>query len=246
IDKNLRLSFPQKNEQELKEIKRKYYQHLTELAAEMIKMLTMSKKEVAKRYHCTNPELVNYYFEQGKSVVLMSSHYNNWEWMVLELDAMFQHHGIGVGAPNSNKNFEKLINRARTRYGTEVVFANKIRQVFEKNHAQHHLCSYMLLSDQSPSNVKKSYITTFLHHPTAVLFGAENFARKYDYPVIYYQVIKIKKGYYQIDCQLITESPNVIEIGTITKQYLQLLEGTILNQPEYWLWSHNRWKRKVE
>ena len=245
IDKNLSLSFPEKNQKELRKIRTRFYKHLAEIAAEMIKMLTISRKELQKRYYCANPELVNHLFEQGKSVMLMSSHYNNWEWMVLNLDSLFKHHGVGVGKPNTNKIFEKLINKARTRYGTEVVFADTVRNTFEYYENNQKPAAYMMLSDQSPSNPDKSYQTTFLNQPSAILFGSEYFAKKYNIPVLYYEVIKDKKGYYHINIQTITETPQLTSHGEITEKYIEYLEKTIKKQPEFWLWSHKRWKHKI-
>jgi KDO2-lipid IV(A) lauroyltransferase len=242
---NLKKSFPEKSKQELRQIRQRYYRHLAQLAAEMLKMLTMSRKMLRKRYYCHNAELVNHYFKQKKSVILMSSHYNNWEWMVLSLDELFLHHGIGVGKANSNKMFELLINRARTRYGTEVVFADAVRDTFQQYESQHIPVAYMMLCDQSPNNIDKSYKTWFLHQPSGLIYGAEYFAKKYDLPVFYYQVIKDRIGYYHIDIELITEKPKETAYGEIIEKYVQLLEKTIRNNPEYWLWSHRRWKRKV-
>jgi len=210
----------------------------------MVKMLSISKKQVAKRYRCTNPELVNQFYRQGKSVILMSGHYNNWEWMVLRLDDMFLHHGIGVGKPNTNKVFEKWINKRRTRFGTEVVFADAVRDTFEQNFQQNKLCTYMMLSDQSPGNLKKSYVTTFLNQKSCMIYGAEYFAKKYDIPVIYYEVIKVKRGFYKVELELITEKPNETANGEIIEKYVQLLEKTIKKTPQYWLWSHKRWKNR--
>ena len=191
-----------------------------------------------------NPEVVNDFFKQGKSVILMSSHYNNWEWMVLLLEDMFLHHGIGVGKPNSNKAFEKWINLRRTRFGTEVVFADTVRDTFEQNHKRNTLCAYMMLSDQSPNDLKKSYITTFLNQESCMIFGAEYFAKKYDFPVFYYEVTKIKRGFYEVNLELITEKPSETAPGEIIEKYVQLLEKTIKKAPQYWLWSHRRWKNR--
>lgn len=245
VTKNLENSFPEKSKKELQLIRRKFYLHFAQISVEMLKMLTISKKELKRRYYCSNPEVVNQYFEQGRSVILMSSHYNNWEWMVLSLDAMFKHHGIGVGKPNSNKTFELLINKARTRYGTEVVFADTVRKTFELHIKNNSPAAFMMLSDQSPPNPVKSFKTIFLHQASAILFGSEHFAKKYDLPVLYYEVIKIKKGYYRIDIKTITENPSETDYGEITKKYIQLLENTIRTQPAYWLWSHKRWKHKI-
>jgi KDO2-lipid IV(A) lauroyltransferase len=243
---NLKKSFPEKSERELRQIRQNYYHHLAQLAAEMLKMLTLSRKMLRKRYYCRNAELVNRYFEQGKSVILMSSHYNNWEWLVLSLDSQFKHHGIGVGKANSNKVFELLINRARTRYGTEVVFADTVRHTFQHYENQHIPVAYMMLSDQSPNNIDKSYKTWFLHQPSGIIYGGEYFAKKYNIPVLYYQVIKDRIGHYHIDIKLITDKPQETAYGEIIEKYVQLLEETIRHKPQYWLWSHRRWKRKVD
>ncbi|MCL2167778.1 MAG: lysophospholipid acyltransferase family protein [Lentimicrobiaceae bacterium] len=241
---NLTLSFPEKSQDEISTIHKLFLKHLADLGAEMVKMLSISRKKVAKRYKCNHPEIVNHFFEQGKSVILLSSHYNNWEWMVLRLDEMFLHHGIGVGKANTNKVFEKWINKRRTRFGTEVVFADTVRNIFEQNIKQNRLCAYMMLGDQSPNVLKKSYVTTFLNQESCMIYGPEYFAKKYDFPVIYYEVIKIKRGYYEVNLELITEKPQETETGAIINKYIQLLEKTIKKTPQYWLWSHKRWKNR--
>lgn len=241
---NLQRSFPQKNSREIRKLRDQYYWHLSQLAVEMMKMLVMSRKNLKRRYYCANPELVDRLYAEGKSVILLSSHYNNWEWMILALDSMFKHHGVGVGKPNTDKVFEKLINRARTRYGTEVVFADTVRDTFEYNESNHIPTAYMMLSDQSPNSKKKCYVTDFLNQKTGVIFGGEHFARKYDIPVLYYQVIKEHMGKYRVELQMIAEHPNEVDEYWITQRYVELLEKTISEKPQYWLWSHRRWKFK--
>ncbi|MDR1877952.1 MAG: lysophospholipid acyltransferase family protein [Bacteroidales bacterium] len=242
---NLQNSFPDKTQQERKTIERKYYRHLVNLFVEGIKLLTLSRKELMKRYRCVNPEVVNDCFRQGKSVILLSGHYNNWEWMVLSLSMQFLHHGIGVGKPNTNKIFERIINKARTRYGTEVVFADTVRDVFADYDQQHTLCSYMMLCDQSPASVEKSYITFFLHQPSAMIYGAEYFAKKYNYPVLYYVVRQARRGYYEIEVETISDTPQNASYGTVIESYVKLLQRDIETNPPFWLWSHKRWKFPV-
>lgn len=245
ITQNLQNSFPDKNAREIAVLRRKYYLHLAQIAAEMLKMLTMSRKNVMKRYRCANPEVVQQFYDQGRSVILVSSHYNNWEWMILSLPMQYGFHAVGVGKANSNKAFEKLVNRARTRYGTEVVFADNVRSIFQQNEQNRVLSAYMMLADQSPNNIQKSYKTLFLNQPTGVIYGVEYFAKKYNLPVVYYDVIKCKIGRYKVVNELITDSPNETGYGEITRRYVRLLEETIRRKPEHWLWSHRRWKHKV-
>ena len=246
IDINLSKSFPSLKNDDKKLFRNKFYWHLTQLGIEMLKMISMSKKNVMRRYHCSNPEVVNRFFDEGKSVVLMSSHYNNWEWMVLSLDMQFKHHGIGVGAHNTNKVFEKLINRARTRYGTEVVFHDNVREVMAYHETNHIPAAYMILADQNPSNPKRCYVADFLSQKTGFIRGSEGFARKYDLPVLYYKVIKEKLGHYRIDVEVICESPSELPDGAIMQRYTELLEDTIKSNPPYWLWSHRRWKHNFD
>ncbi|MCL1850424.1 MAG: lysophospholipid acyltransferase family protein [Bacteroidetes bacterium] len=241
---NLSLSFPEKSHKEILILYKLFQKHLADIGAEMVKMLSISEKDVENRYQCVNPEVVNDFYRQGKSVILLSSHYNNWEWMVLRLDEMFLHHGIGVGKANSNKCFEKWINKKRTRFGTEVVFADRVRDTFENYINQNKLCAYMMLGDQSPNNLKKSYGTTFLHQESCMIYGPEYFAKKYNFPVIYYEVIKTKRGYYKVHLELITDKPTETKTGEIIEKYIQLLEKTIKTVPQYWLWSHRRWKNR--
>lgn len=243
---NLQNSFPEKDNREIRKLSNRYYWHLCQIAVEMVKMLLLPRRVLQYRYRCSNPELVNRYFEEGRSVILMSSHYNNWEWMILALDEMFKHHGVGVGKPNTDKVFEKLVNRARTRYGTEVVFADTVRETFERYESQHVPVAYMMLSDQSPNSKSRCYVTDFLHQRTGVIFGAEHFARKYNIPVLYYEVIKERIGKYRVDVQLITDTPNDCAEYAITQRYVELLEQTIRRKPQFWLWSHRRWKFKFD
>ncbi len=246
VQTNLRNSFPDFSKEELKQIEQKYYTHLCNLFVEGIKLLSISRKNLMLRYVCKNPELVNQYFDAGKSVILMSAHYNNWEWLVLSLAMQFKHHGVGVGKENSNKSFEKTINKFRTRYGTEVIFAKTIREVVSQYDENKKLTAYMMLSDQAPNSVKKPFVTSFLHQPSNMIYGSEYFALKYNYPVLYYVVKQKKRGYYEFELELITNNPSSTTYGEITKKYVSLLERDIKNEPIYWLWSHRRWKHKVE
>lgn len=242
VEENLKNAFPEKSPRERRHLRNRYYWHLSQIAVEMIKMLLLPRKTLHRRYRCVNPDAVNCFYKEGRSVILMSSHLNNWEWMILALDEMFDYHGVGVGKANTDKVFEKLINRARTRYGTEVVFAENVRETFEKNDAAHRPIAYMMLCDQSPNNRKKCYVTDFLNQRTGVIYGAEYFARKYDLPVFYYRVVKERIGQYHIEIQRIADSPKELPEYAITQRYVELLEQDIREQPACWLWSHRRWK----
>lgn len=242
VRRNLEASFPEKNEAELRGIERRFYRHLCDLIVEALYNLFATPQSIMKRYRVTNREVVNRYYEQGRTVVLMSAHYNNWEYMVTSLNMQLFHHGIGVGKPLSNKRLEPFVFRRRTRYGTEVVYKKTVREVVDFYDRHGVPCALMMLSDQSPARANRSYWTTFLNQDTAFIYGAENFARKYNYPVLYYRVDKVKRGRYEVTFSVLCEKPQEAPQYTVEEKYVRQLEADIRMKPEYWLWSHRRWK----
>ncbi|MBR5028870.1 MAG: lysophospholipid acyltransferase family protein [Bacteroidales bacterium] len=241
---NLRNSFPEKGDEEIAVLAKKYYRHLADIAVELVLNMRLSPKKLFARYRVTNPQMTTKYFEQGKSVILMSAHYNNWEYMITSLEHQVLHHGVGVGKQLSNVPLDECLNKRRTRFGTEVVFADTVRQTFEYYEHHHVPTAYMMLCDQSPNDIHKCWWTTFLNQDTGVIYGAEYFAKKYDIPVLYYEVNKVKRGFYEVTFRHITDTPNDTQHGEIVEKYVRMLEQTIKQQPEYWLWSHRRWKHK--
>ena len=240
---NLRNSFPDRSAAELLRLEKDYYRHISDLLVEGLHNLYASPKGILKRYRFVNRELVNAYYEQGQSVILMSSHYNNWEYMITSLNFQIRLLAIGVGKPLNDKSVASYITRRRARFGTEIVDQTTVRQTMAY-YQQHHVpCAYMMLSDQSPSNEHKSYWTRFLNQETPFLYGAEYFARKYNLPVLYYDVTKVSRGHYEVRFTPLCEHPDEVPQYYITARYVQLLTDTINRAPQYWLWSHRRWKR---
>lgn len=240
---NLAACFPDKAVEERRKIERRYYRYMSDLLMEGVYNVFFATPPYLKRhYRITNRQLVDRYYEQGRTVVLMSAHYGNWEYMVSSLNMQLLHHGIGVGKPLDDKSVAAFITHRRTRYGTQVVDQTDVRQhvaFFDRYGVP---CALMMLSDQSPSNPHKSYWTQFLGRDTAFLYGAEYFARKYNYPVLYYTVQRTRRGYYELTFSTLCEHPLEVPQYTIVEAYARHLEAQIRQQPEYWLWSHRRWK----
>lgn len=239
---NLERSFPDRSEADRRKTERRYYRHLADIAVEFVANLFVSPVFLKRHYRIVNRQLVDRYYERGQSVVLLSAHYNNWEYMVSSLNMQLLHHGIGVGKRLNDKLTGPFISRKRIRYGTEVVYADNVRPVVDFYDRHRVPVALMMLGDQSPSNPHKSYWTQFLHQDTAFLYGAEHFARKYGYPVLYYVVRKVRRGYYEIEFSKLCEHPRQVPQYSIVEQYVRILERQIEQQPEYWLWSHRRWK----
>ena len=241
---NLAACFPDKDDRERRRIERRYYRYMCDLLVEGIHNLYSSPDTIKRRYRIVNRQLVDRYYEKGQTVVLMSAHYGNWEYMVSSLNMQLLHHGIGVGKRLKDKWVGGFVARRRERYGTQVAFRDDVRQhvaFFDKYHVP---CALMMLSDQSPKDPSRSYWTTFLGRDTAFIYGAEYFARKYNYPVLYYVVHRVKRGYYEVTFSTICEQPTQVPQYSITEKYVRLLESEIQQKPEYWLWSHRRWKHQ--
>ena len=243
IEGNLKRSFPNKSTKELKKIKYKFYRHFTDLLAEGIKNLTISKKELSKRFVVVNPELVNKLYTDKKNVLLVSGHYNNWEWLITIQNLISPHKAYGIGMPMTSKFWDEKINSRRERFGMNVIFANNYKEELLKN--PNELKSVLVLSDQSPYDSLKSYWMQFLNQDTAVLFGAELMAHELNYAVVGFITRKVKRGYYEMELINISEDSNKKEWGEITESHVRMLEKEIIKSPQYWLWSHKRWKRDV-
>lgn len=242
VRENLKKSFPFKNDDEIHKIEKQYYRHLADLLAEGIYNLRASEKKIVKHYRIVNRELADKYYEEGKSIILMSAHYNNWEYMITSLEMQLRHHAIGVGKELKNKSFGLRLDQKRTRFGTEIVTSENVREVMQYYNRYKVPVAYMMLCDQSPNNPKRCYWTKFLGQETAFIYGPEKFARKYNFPVLYYTVKKVKRGYYEVILSELCPEPMNVDQYSIMESYIYRLEKDIKLAPQYWLWSHKRWK----
>lgn len=239
---NIDRSFPNKTKKEKRRIERKFYRHLTGLLAEGAKNLSISKKQLLKRFQVENPEVLDRLFQQNKSVILVSGHYNNWEWLITGQNLLFKHQAVGIGMPLSNGFWDKKFNAIRSRFGMKVIHSNTVYDFFNQNTET---TATLVLADQSPGDSNKCYWMNFLDQMTGVVFGPELLANKYDQAVVYFSIHKKKRGYYTMRLNEITSTPRELGYGEITERFTHLLEETIREKPENWIWSHKRWKRIV-
>lgn len=243
IEGNLKRSFPAKTEREIKKIRNQFYRHFTDLLAEGVKNLSISENELRRRLTVQNPELMTALFEKNKSVLLVSGHYNNWEWLITGQNLLFKHQAVGIGMPMTSAFWDKKINERRNRFGMQILNSKNVRTAFEE--MKNDVFATLILSDQSPGDARKAFWMEFLNQPTAVLFGCEQMAHQYNQAVVFFVLRKVKRGYYSMELKLITDNPLSTNWGEITKTHTQLLEQEIIENPQYWLWSHKRWKREV-
>lgn len=242
VFQNLSNSFPEKTKGEHIEIAKKFYRHFCDLTLESLKVFTISEKEVNDRMVLKNPEVVDRFFDQGKSVIIAGGHYNNWELFAVAIDSMVKHQTIAIYKTLTSKYFDEKMQVTRGKYGLRMISAKLVKEVFESE--KDNLTATIFGIDQSPPFADKCHWITFLNQDTGVLFGAEKYAKEYDYPVVYCRINKEKRGYYSFEFEDVSDRPNQTKHGEIVEKVTRMLELDILKKPEFWLWSHKRWKHK--
>ncbi|MBT3571027.1 MAG: lysophospholipid acyltransferase family protein [Flavobacteriales bacterium] len=240
---NLKNSFPNKSKQELKKIMSDFYRHLCDIIMESVKGFTISEKQLRKRLIIKNPEFSNYFADKGQSIIFVGGHYNNWE-ICAQAFAMYSNHKcIGIYKPLSNAFINEKIYTSRSKYGMHLISMKQTKKSFEDGDEPK---AIVFGSDQNPANPKRAHWMQFLNQDTSVLFGVERYAKEYNWPVVFVSISKVKRGHYEVEYSLITDKPTEHPHGKITEDFTKRLEQDIINQPQYWLWSHKRWKHKRE
>lgn len=243
VETNLKNAFPEKSPEERKKIAHRFYRHFTDLLLETLKAIHMSPAQISRRIVIRNTKDFERLFDQGRDIVALCSHYNNWEWLsAVQLST--RHKIITIYKPLKNKYFDKFILKLRTKYGTSATPMQNIIRELLRFRSENILTLSGFLADQTPPPDENAFWTTFLNQQTAFYRGAEKVAVKYDMAVVFVKIIKVRRGYYELDYSLITEHPREEEPDRITSVYASLLEELIRSEPEYWLWSHRRWKHK--
>jgi len=239
---NLRSSFPEKSPDEIKKIERRFYKHFCDVILETLKLFSASKQSIEKRVKIVNPELLNKYYQDGKSLVLATGHYANWEWPAITLPSHSKHKGTGIYQKLSSKFFDKKLRQTRAKFGMELMSTKEVAEFFEAH--KNELCAYGFINDQSPSKPQNGHWGTFLGQPTCMSTGAERYATQYDYPVLYGVITRIKRGHYQIEYKVVSEKPSLEKPFYITEESARINESLIKSDPAFWLWTHRRWKHK--
>lgn len=243
VRKNMRNSFPEKSQSELKQLEKQFYHHFSDVLVEVVYGYRISDEEMRKRVVFENVELVERLGEKTKGVIAYLGHMGNWEWLV-DLNKRFVGNMVeyNVYRKLKNPNSDKMMLELRSKRGGECVEKNQLlRKLVTLRHADHPYVIGML-ADQKPSKRSSYAWTTFLHQETAFLDGSEVLARKFGYSAVYAHIYSPKRGYYRISFKMITDNPSLMEYGEMTQSYAKYLEQNIYTQPEQWLWTHNRWK----
>lgn len=244
---NIVSSFPEKTEEEWDDIERRFYHWFCDYIVETIKLLTISKKEIKRRVIFNGCKEVNKCIDEDQSCAVYLGHYCNWEWITSLPLWVTQNAQCGqIYHPLENKTFNKLFLQLRQRWGAKCIAMDEIlrKTIDDKRNKQKTVIGY--ISDQTPHWNNIHHWCNFLHHDTPVFTGTERIAKKFDQAVFYMDVKRVKRGYYEAEFKLITNEPKKMSDYELTDIYFRELEKTIQSGPEFWLWSHKRWKRTRE
>ncbi|WP_324719237.1 lysophospholipid acyltransferase family protein [Salinimicrobium sp. HB62] len=241
---NLELVFPEKSVKELKKIRRKFYRHMVDMFLEMIKSISISNEELKKRFAFTNVEEIQKIREMDKSILLACGHYASYEWMnALQLYGL-DYRGFGVYKKVKNRYFDQMAKDIRGRYDGELIPTTKATKTITFNETQGIRGVYAMIADQSPKLSRSKAWTRFMGIEVPVFMGLEQLSRSLDMVVVYLHVKKVKRGYYVASFKTISYEPAQEREYFITRKYFEYLENQIREEPEYYLWTHKRWKHR--
>lgn len=243
VTQNLKLVFPEKPETEILSIRKKFYKHLCDMFLEMIKTLTISPKQLERRFNVKNKEELRRLESLDKSIVLMYGHYASWEWSI-QIQNLIKFGGFGVYKKLANPYFDKLVRDIREKYNTQMIGTKEAIQIIKANEKKGIKGVLAFLSDQSPRLTSQVYWSKFMGIEVPCFTGAERLAKELDLTIAYLKVTKVKRGFYEGEIITLSETPRKHENYEITDMFLHEVEKQIYEAPEYYFWTHKRWKHR--
>lgn len=241
---NLRNSFPEKSAAEIDRLARRFYWHFAQVMVETIKLAAMPAGELKKRVLFRNPEVLERHFAAGRTVLGLSSHAGNWEWVLTSGAVWLSAHADGVYKPLSNPFFEHFLYRLRTRTGAGLIpMRDTLRDMLQR---KGEVRVVSMLSDQAAGPEDRPYWTTFMNQEAGFYTSNERLAGRFRCPVVYVSIRRLRRGYYEIVLTELYDGDAPLEPNTfpITAAFVQQLEQDIRLHPADYLWTHRRWKHK--
>lgn len=241
VQHNLKLTLPHLSDSERTRIEKEFYRHMCDMFLEMIKTLGITEKQMKQRFTFTNIEVVHEFEKKEKSIVLMCAHYASWEWMII-MGKFINIKGLGIYKKIKNPYFDKLIRDIRSKFDATLIDTKSTIKTVTSNQQSGIQGIYGFISDQTPRPQKTHYWESFMGKIVPVHTGGEMLAKKLDMNVLYLKVEKIKRGHYQATFIPLAENVQSIPDYEITRTFLKEVEKQIYEKPEYYFWTHKRWK----
>lgn len=243
VANNLLIAFPEKSDVERKQIAKDFYKNFVDNFIEVIKLVSISKDEMQRRFTFDNTDIDKLY-PTGRNIQLTLAHFFNWEFANLAYASKVAYPIVLVYMPIENKVFDRLFRKIRERFGTHLVAATRFRNEFFPYSKGRYALG--LVADQNPGSPEHAYWTDFFGRKTAFVKGPERNARMNNEIVILVNFYKVKRGYYHSEFELVTMEPRNLPEGEVTKQMVAFIERCIRKRPANYLWSHKRWKHSFD
>jgi len=241
VRENLSIALPHLSDKERLIIEKKFFHHFCDTFLEMAKTMTISSKEIEKRYKFNNLDVYLELEKKQKSIALLCAHYASYEWAV-SMNFYINFKGIGIYKRISNKYFDQLVQNIRSRFKAHLVTTKETIPTISRNNRDKTLAVYGFASDQSPKISSTYHWGKFMGIEVPVHTGAEMLAKKYDLNVIFLRTKKVKRGFYEATFEVLSDNVKVVPDWEITDRFMQLVEEQINEAPEFYLWTHKRWK----
>ena len=250
VRKNLQNAFPEKSTKEIRKIERRFYLHFCDYIVETIKLIHISPRTMRKRFTFKNLHVIDDFYKKGQNLVLYLGHYGNWEWITFAKAAQLNHaheyKAYSVYNPLHNKELDAFMLRLRSKSGSVLVPQRQVMRTIVEMKRSNTPGFFCFIADQSPRRSNIAFWTNWLNQETAPIVGPEKLAQQTGYPAVYLDIQKPKRGHYTGEFFIMSEKPKETQEFELTRQYMQLMEKTILRDPAYWLWTHKRWKHKMD
>lgn len=243
VRENLSIALPHLTDKERLTIEKKFFSHMCDMFLEMIKTMSISEKEINNRYRFTNIEVYKDFEKKGKSIALMCAHYASYEWAI-SMNNHIGFKGYGIYKKIANPYFDKLVKNIRSRFKAYLITTKETIPTISHNSKNNILSIYGFASDQSPKLSSVFHWQKFMGIEVPVHTGAEILAKKYDMNVIFLRTKKIKRGFYEASFEILSDNVKDVPNYEITDHFLKLVEQQIYEAPEYYLWTHKRWKHR--
>lgn len=241
VRQNLVLALPHLSDKERLIIEKKFYHHMCDMFLEMIKTMNISKDEICKRFVFKNIDVYKELEKQGKSVAVICSHYASYEW-IISMNYYSDFVGYGIYKQLKNPHFDKLVHKIRSRFNAKLITTKQTVPTIINNAKNNVLSLYGFASDQSPKAKGAMHWSKFMGIEVPVHVGAEMLSKRYNMNLVYLNTKKVKRGHYEATLEILSDNPKDVPNFELTDQYLKLLEKQIYEAPEFYLWTHKRWK----
>lgn len=240
---NLAMALPHLSDKERLIIEKKFFHHMCDMFLEMIKTISISRKEIEKRFQYKNLDVYLDLEKKNKSIALMCAHYASYEW-VISMNYHINYTGYGIYKKIANPHFDKLVKDIRSKFKAVLITTKETSKTIEDCAKNKKLGVFGFASDQTPRWSDNLYWYHFMGIETPIHIGAEMLAKRHDMNVIFLKTKKIKRGYYEASFEVLSEDVKSVPNYKISEDFMARVEQQIYEQPEYYLWTHKRWKHK--